>query len=104
MLLRVLHLSDIHFSTKPDDELIVHTDVRDQLLHDLRDEIVPRSGKIDTVLIAGDIAFSGKAQEYKKAAEWLEKVASIADVGVLMCSRYLATMMSIAIGFCRQRR
>ncbi len=77
MAFRVLHLSDIHFSTKPDDELIVHTDVRDHLLHDLRDEVVPRSGKIDTVLIAGDIAFSGKREEYAKAAEWLERVTSI---------------------------
>lgn len=77
MSLRFLHLSDIHFSTKPGDEQIVHTDVRDQLLHDLRNEIVPRLEKIDTVLIAGDIAFSGKREEYQKAAEWLEEVTSI---------------------------
>jgi 3',5'-cyclic AMP phosphodiesterase CpdA len=77
MPLRVLHLSDIHFSTKPDDEKIVHTDVRDQLLNDLRDVMVPRLGNIEKVLIAGDIAFSGKRPEYEEATRWLEQVTSI---------------------------
>ncbi len=77
MSFRVLHLSDIHFSTKPSDERIIHTDVRDRLLDDLRDQIVPKSGKIDKILIAGDIAFSGKREEYEEAAEWLERVTTI---------------------------
>ena len=77
MPLRVLHLSDIHFSTKFDEEKIVHTDVRNQLLSDLRDVMVPRLGNIDKVLIAGDIAFSGKRAEYAEAAEWLEQVTSL---------------------------
>lgn len=77
MPLRVLHLSDIHFSTKLDDEKIVHTDVRDQLLNDLRDVMVPRLGNIEEVLIAGDIAFSGKGPEYEEATKWLEQVTAI---------------------------
>lgn len=77
MPLRVLHLSDIHFSTKFDEEKILHTDVRDQLLNDLRDVIVPRLGNMDMVLIAGDIAFSGKRAEYEEATEWLEQIALI---------------------------
>src|SRR6267378_3905597 len=77
MTLRVLHLSDIHFSTKFDEEKIVHTDVRDQLLADLRDVMVPRLGTIDKVLVAGDIAFSGQREEYAEAAKWLEDVTSL---------------------------
>jgi 3',5'-cyclic AMP phosphodiesterase CpdA len=77
MALRVLHLSDIHFSTKFDEEKIVHEDVRDQLLNDLRDEVVPKSGKIDKVLIAGDVAFSGSRTEYEDVARWLEQVTSL---------------------------
>jgi predicted phosphohydrolase len=77
MPLRILHLSDIHFSTKFDDEKIVHGDVRDHLLSDLRDEMVPRLGNIDMVLIAGDVAFSGKRAEYEEAAKWLEDVTSL---------------------------
>jgi len=77
MALRILHLSDIHFSTKFDDEKIVHTDVRDELLNDLRDRMVPRLGNINKVLIAGDIAFSGKRAEYEEAARWLEDVTSL---------------------------
>ncbi len=77
MSLRVLHLSDIHFSTKFDDEKIVHDDVKSQLLIDLREDIIPRLGQIDLVLIAGDIAFSGKRTEYEEAARWLEQVTSL---------------------------
>jgi predicted phosphohydrolase len=77
MPLRFLHLSDIHFSTKLDDEKIVHTDVRDQLLNDLRDVMLPQVGNVNKVLIAGDIAFSGKSAEYEEATSWLERVTSI---------------------------
>jgi len=77
MPLRFLHLSDIHFSTKLDDEKIVHTDVRDQLLNDLRDVMLPRVGNVNKVLIAGDVAFSGKRAEYEEATIWLERVTSI---------------------------
>jgi predicted phosphodiesterase len=76
MPLRVLHLSDIHFSTKFEEEKIVHTDVRDELLSDLRDVMIPRLEGVDKVLIAGDIAFSGKRAEYDEAAIWLEQVTS----------------------------
>lgn len=39
--------------------------------------MVPRLGNMDHILIAGDIAFSGKRAEYEEATEWLEQVASI---------------------------
>ena len=44
---------------------------------DLREDIIPRLGQIDLVLIAGDIAFSGKRTEYEEAARWLEQVTSL---------------------------
>jgi predicted phosphohydrolase len=77
MPLRILHLSDIHFSTKFDEERIPHADVRDELLNDLRNVMVPRLGPIEKVLIAGDVAFSGKREEYEEAAKWLEEITSI---------------------------
>jgi predicted phosphodiesterase len=76
MPLRILHLSDIHFSTRFDEERIPHTDVRDELLSDLRDVMIPKVGGIHKVLIAGDVAFSGKREEYEEAAKWLEGVTS----------------------------
>lgn len=75
MPLRILHLSDIHFSTKFDDELIVHTDVRAQLLNDIG-ELAARLGSFDAVLLAGDVAFAGKRSEYQIAAAWLEQVTT----------------------------
>jgi predicted phosphodiesterase len=76
MTIRILQLSDIHFSTKHDDEVIEHDDVRTQLFYDLRNEVIPRLGNADAVLIAGDIAFSGKQEEYERAASWLETITS----------------------------
>jgi predicted phosphodiesterase len=77
MPLRVLHLSDIHFSTKFDEEKVFHKDVRDELRNDLRDVVIPQLGTIDKVLIAGDIAFSGDRKEYEDAAKWLEELTSL---------------------------
>lgn len=77
MPLRILHLSDIHFSTKLNEERSLHTDVRDQLLNDLRDAMIPQHGRIDKVLIAGDIAFSGTRAEYEEAAKWLHQVTTL---------------------------
>jgi predicted phosphodiesterase len=77
VVLRILHLSDIHFSTKPGEDRIPHDDVRQQLLHDLRNEVVPKIGRADLILIAGDIAFSGRPEEYAVAADWLEQVTTI---------------------------
>ncbi len=74
---RVLQLSDIHFSNKPDDERIEHADVREEVLNDLREKVIPNHGPIDAILIAGDIAFSGKRHEYLVAAAWLERVIEI---------------------------
>lgn len=75
MPLRVLQFSDIHFSSKLTDQRIYHDDVRQQVLADLasRQPQVP----VDAIIIAGDIAFSGKRHEYHLAADWLEKVRAI---------------------------
>lgn len=75
----LLHLSDIHFqepyctNTDTDEEHVV----RAILLSDLK-RMVSKLGNIDAVIISGDIAFKGHADEYKAAAEWLLEVAAIA--------------------------
>jgi predicted phosphodiesterase len=77
MALRLVQLSDIHFSTKVDEEKLPHDDVRGELLNDLRHVMVPNLGQMHKILIAGDVAFSGKREEYEEAARWLEEVTAV---------------------------
>lgn len=71
-MLRLLHLSDIHFrGYKPpwdDDE-----DQRNELIIDVR-RLVDEGGPVDGILIGGDIAFGGKPDEYVKAGDWLARL------------------------------
>ena len=38
--------------------------------------MISQVGPIDKILIAGDVAFSGKREEYENAAKWLDGVAA----------------------------
>lgn len=67
--LRVLHLSDFHFSSRTawDADTLL-----DRLAADIgrqrREGLEP-----DLIVITGDVAFSGKAEEYDLARKWIEE-------------------------------
>jgi calcineurin-like phosphoesterase family protein len=74
-----VHLSDIH---------IGHGDAAhgwDQrlVLRALRDDLASRSGprRVDAIFVTGDIAFSGKAEQYAEARAWLDDVGRAVGVG-----------------------
>lgn len=71
-MLRLLHLSDIHFrGYRPpwdDDE-----DQRKELILDVC-RLADEGGRVDGIVIGGDIAFSGQPAEYAKAADWLGRL------------------------------
>ena len=73
MSLRLLHISDIHFSVDGWDE---DADQRNELLRDLA-SLVEGEGPIDGVLVGGDIAFSAKPAEYEVAREWIDQVLAV---------------------------
>jgi len=77
--LLLLHLSDIHFQEPYCLNLETDQDhpIRIALRNDLR-EMVSRIGKVDTILVSGDIAYKGNEEEYKVAAEWFSEITSIA--------------------------
>ncbi len=68
-----VHLSDIHFTGSSGNVHDVDQNVRDELLRDLA-TLKRQLGSATGVLVTGDIAFSGKKEEYQHAAEWLGKV------------------------------
>lgn len=77
MSLKLLHLSDIHFQKYTEDKLLdLDENLRREIEYDL--ELIKGSvGKIDLILVSGDIAYSGNENEYAKALKWLEKICSI---------------------------
>ncbi len=71
---RFIHLSDIHFGQEKHGTLVFHTDARNKLIDDCA-EFASKHGPADGILVVGDIAYSGKQEEYATAAEWLREVA-----------------------------
>ena len=78
-MLRLVHLSDIHFGQEMDGGWQPHDDVRRELLIDLKRvrETGLVSGPADQIIVTGDIAQAGKEAEFKTAALWLDEALSI---------------------------
>lgn len=72
MPIRILHLSDIHWCDKP-DSLDTYKTIREKFLNDVKD-YCEENGKVDYILICGDIAFSGKQAEYNRAERFIKKL------------------------------
>ncbi|HUN84788.1 MAG TPA: metallophosphoesterase [Terracidiphilus sp.] len=80
MALRFLHLSDIHFGQEKDGTLITHEFVRDELVKDAK-KLADRRGPASRVIVTGDVAYSGKPDQYDQATGWLERVTSAVGLG-----------------------
>jgi len=69
-----IHLSDIHFrkgrlgDSHDEDEILRH-----ELQFDLR-RLRSRLPRFDGLIVSGDIAFGGKAEEYEYAGGWIESI------------------------------
>ena len=70
------HIADIHFRTPdclgPDSD--PDRPFRTRMIQDVRNR-VRHLGPVDALLVGGDIAFKGDAQEYEVAREWLGEFA-----------------------------
>ena len=74
MVHRFLHLSDIHFGQEKDGSLVKHDHIRDALIGDAAG-LAEKRGPASRILVTGDTAYSGTADEYATAVQWLEKLA-----------------------------
>jgi 3',5'-cyclic AMP phosphodiesterase CpdA len=71
-MLTFLHLSDLHFSTTDaDTQFDRDAGIRAALLADLGKE---ERTKFDAILVTGDIAYHGFAEEFVRAKGWFEEV------------------------------
>jgi 3',5'-cyclic AMP phosphodiesterase CpdA len=72
----ILHLSDIHFKKKKDDERkSFREDVRAKMLAQIKEHIGNNNLDLDFVAVTGDIAFSGK--EYGEAKSFFKELKSV---------------------------
>jgi len=72
-----IHLSDIHFrkgraGDRHDEDLML----RNELQIDLR-RLRTRLPRFDGLIVSGDIAFSGKPEEYEYAGRWIESIREL---------------------------
>ncbi len=73
----LIHLSDIHFQVpKGGSQYDLDADLRNELEIDAS-KIQQDHGNVQGVLISGDVAFSGKNEEYVIALDWLERLCEI---------------------------
>jgi hypothetical protein len=71
---RYVHISDIHFGQERYGDKPIHDDVRVELLRDcanFRQSIGPANG----ILVTGDVAYSGKREQFQIAGAWLDQLA-----------------------------
>ena len=67
----LVHLSDIHFvKASPAGLEVLDEDIRRELKSDVVTQCDALGGA-HGILVTGDIAYSGKVEEYKRAEEWL---------------------------------
>lgn len=71
-----VHVSDIHFGQERDHVVHIHDDVKRELVADAASVIAAlSSGPAQGILVTGDIAYSGKAEQYEAAGKWLDLLA-----------------------------
>lgn len=65
---RFVHISDLHFGQETHGTSPKHEAVRKALLKDVK-QLAEKRGAATRVLVTGDVAFSGKTEEFKVAAQ-----------------------------------
>src|SRR5262249_36124293 len=72
---RFVHLSDIHFGQDVGAVHGPHQNVRSELIRDCQERCGVIGGA-DGILINGDVAFSGKKEQFDRAAAWIGEIAA----------------------------
>lgn len=74
--INILHLSDIHFQKKEDEENRAYREgVQTKLLEVVKTHLKQHKNP-DFVVVTGDIAFSGKKQQYDQAWDFFKSLPS----------------------------
>ena len=78
-MVRILHLSDIHFGrNNPIYNLEGKFQKKDTILQEIIQIISKMEDKPDHIIMTGDIAWHGKKQEFEEALKWFEQLLAAA--------------------------
>jgi len=79
-MIRILQLSDIHWKDKL-SALDTFKHIREGLVDDVKRGITQEGLKYDGILICGDVAFSGAAEQYDRAAKFIKELCKLTGLG-----------------------
>ncbi|PKM71155.1 MAG: hypothetical protein CVU92_09890 [Firmicutes bacterium HGW-Firmicutes-17] len=79
-MLSFIHLSDIHFRNHSGDSYDLDKDIRIEILRDINEHAKDELVEVAGILVCGDIAFSGKEEEYKNAINFLDDICSMLNI------------------------
>lgn len=82
--LTFVHLSDLHFRESGSHLAAREAEQRDLLLEDIPKAVALAGGSVDAVLLTGDIARSGKVEEYQLARAWLDELCERLNIDSTM--------------------
>lgn len=74
MEISFIHVSDIHFRKTSGTSVDIDEDLRNAIITDIAVNATRTLNNVRGVLVGGDIAFSGKKQEYDFAREFLKEI------------------------------
>lgn len=83
MNLRILHLSDLYIRAiekNIDPAAVLNADIVNSLLLKQIKAIADHEHSIDLIIITGDIAFSGKLEEYRIAEIFINELLTITEL------------------------
>jgi len=72
-----IHLSDIHFNRSSGNVADIDSDLREAIIDDIKINAKAKLSDLQGVLVVGDIAFSGKSDEYEKSKDFLKRITDI---------------------------
>ena len=75
-MIRILQLSDIHWKDKL-SALDTFKHIREGLVDDVRRSIVQEGLEYDCILICGDVAFNGAAEQYDRASIFIKELCNL---------------------------
>ena len=76
-MIRLLHISDIHFRAPNclDERIDRDSRIRDLIVNDAKEFVIKTGMSVSAILVTGDIAFKASAEEFSTASVWLKKLA-----------------------------
>ncbi|MCX4356118.1 MAG: metallophosphoesterase [Oscillospiraceae bacterium] len=79
-MISFVHLSDIHFTKWSKGSFDIDSDLRNEIILDIKHNFAGKINNPYGILICGDIAFSGQEREYNSAIQFINEICNVASI------------------------